>query len=83
MNHVPPIFGTSTFKELVAQSARSLKAVLARLEDDSRPIGDLHSHMHIRRSEHVPTKNQIEPYKAAFEILIAEIVANLKDGSPN
>ena len=33
------------------------------------------THMHIRKIEHVPTKNQIEPYKSAFEILIGEVIA--------
>ncbi|OBX35954.1 hypothetical protein A8U91_00290 [Halomonas elongata] len=78
MNHVPPIFDVKSFKEVVAQSGRSLKSVLGRLEDEARPIADLHTHMTIRKSEHVPTKNQIEPYKAAFELLIAEVVGKLE-----
>jgi len=78
MNHVPPIFEVKSFRELVAQSGRSLKSILGRLEDEARPIADLHTHMPIRKSEHIPTKNQIEPYKAAFELLIAEVVARLE-----
>lgn len=78
MNHVPPIFEVKSFREVVAQSGRSLKSVLGRLEDEARPIADLHTHMTIRKSEHIPTKNQIEPYKAPFEILIAEVVARLE-----
>lgn len=67
MNHVPRIFNAATFKEVVSQSGRSIKAILARLEDEARPIADLHTHMQIRKTEHIPTKNQVEPYKAAFE----------------
>lgn len=79
MNHVPPIFKAASFKEMVSQSNRSVKAIFAQLEDEARPIADLHTHMHIRTIEHVPTKNQIEPYKAAFEILISEVIAKLGD----
>lgn len=80
MNHVPPIFGAKSFKEVISQSSRSVKAVLARLDDEARPIADLHNHMHIRKAEHVPSKNQIEPCKAPFEILIAEVIARLGGG---
>ena len=80
MNHVPPVFGATSFKEVASHSNRSIKAILERLEDDARPIADLHNHMHIRKAEHVPTKNQIEPYKSAFEILIGEVVARLGGG---
>ena len=43
----------------------------------ARPIADLHSHVLMRSKEHLPTKNQIEPYKAGFEILIHEVLAKL------
>lgn len=79
MNHTPPIFGANSFREVVSQSGRSVKAILARLEDEARPIADLHTHMHIRKKEHIPSKNQIEPYKAPFEILISEVIARLGD----
>jgi len=74
MNHVPPIFGVQTFGQLVAGSGRSVKAVLSRLEDEARPIADLHTHILIRVRESLPTKHQVEPYKASFEILIHEIM---------
>jgi hypothetical protein len=75
MNHVPPVFGAQTFSQVVATSGKSMKAVLARLEDEARPVADLHTHMLIRARESIPTKHQVEPYKAAFEILIQEILA--------
>jgi hypothetical protein len=75
MNHVPPIFGAQTFAQVVASSGKSIKSVLSRLEDEARPIADLHTHMHIRQRESLPSKNQIEPYKASFEILLQEILA--------
>jgi hypothetical protein len=75
MNHVPPIFGAHTFAQVVASSGKSVKAILTRLGDEARPIGDLHTHFLIRIREPLPTKHQVEPYKASFEILIQEILA--------
>ncbi len=75
MNHIPPIFGMQSFSQVVAGSGRSVKAVLSGLEDEARPIADLHTHMLIRSKELIPTKHQVEPYKAGFEILIHEILA--------
>ena len=79
INHVPSVFGASTFSEVVSQSGRSIKAILARLNDDARPIADLHTHILMRQTEHLPTKNQLEPYKASFEILIQEVLASLSN----
>lgn len=76
INHVPPIFGASTFAEVMAQAGRSVKAILARLEE-ARPIADLHTHILMRQTEHLPTKNQLEPYKASFEILVQEVLVSL------
>jgi hypothetical protein len=75
MNHVPPLFGCRTFAEVTAQSGKSLKAVFERLEDSARPIADLHTHALIRAKELLPTKHQVEPYKASFELLIQEVIA--------
>ena len=49
--------------------------MLARLEDEARPIADLHTHMAIRSKESIPTKYQVEPYKAAFGVLMQEVLA--------
>ena len=77
INHVPSIFDVETFSAVVAQSGRSVKSVLSRLNEDARPIADLHTHVLMQRTEHLPTKNQIEPYKASFEVLIYEILSRL------
>lgn len=79
INHVPSVFGASTFSEVASQSGRSIKAILARLNDDARPIADLHTHILMRQTEHLPTKNQLEPYKASFEVLIQEVLASLSN----
>ena len=77
INHVPAVFGVETFGEVVSQSGRSIKAILGRLNEDARPIADLHTHLLMRRNEQLPTKNQLEPYKAAFEVLIQEVIVKL------
>ncbi len=75
MNHVPPIFGQPTFGAVVAQAGRSIKPMLDRLESEARPIADLHTHIHIRQRESLPTKNQVEPFKVSFELLLQEVIA--------
>ena len=77
MNHVPPVFDCGTFGEVSAQAGRSLKAVFQRLEEGSRPIADLHTHAVIRKKEMLPTKHQVEPYKAGFELLIQEVIVRV------
>jgi len=77
INHVPSVFGANTFAEVVAHSGRSMKAILARLDEEARPIADLHTHFLMRSTEPLPTKNQLEPYKASFEVLIQEILVRL------
>lgn len=79
MNHIPPIFQAEKFSQVVANSGRSIKAVLTHLEDQARPIADLHTHILIRSKEQLPSKHQIEPYKASFEILIQEIIVKLNE----
>lgn len=79
INHVPPIFGFKTFSEVVAQATKSTKSILQKLEDDARPIADLHSHMTIRKKEVLPTKQQIEPYKSSLEILLQEIICKMEE----
>lgn len=77
MNHTPPLFGHTTFTQVVAHANRSSKGILEQLHD-ARPIGDLHNHMTIRQFEPLPTKAQIEPYKPGFEIFISEVMFALK-----
>ena len=81
INHVPPVFAATTFAQVVANSGRSIGAVLSRLNDDARPIADFHTHILIRSTESLPTKNQLEPYKPATEILIQEVIAKLNEAS--
>ena len=76
MNHVPPVFGQSSFAAVAANAGRSVKPMLERLEREARPIADLHSHILIRARESLPSRHQLEPYKGSFELLLQEVMAN-------
>jgi hypothetical protein len=79
LNHVPPLFGHGTFQQVVAQSPRSVKEVLRPLEEVSRDVADLHSHSMIRHKENLPTKGQVEPFKANLEVLLHEIIVKAQE----
>lgn len=76
MNHVPPVFGHTTFAAVVANAGRSVKPMLERLEQEARPIADLHTHILLRKRESLPSRNQVEPYKGSFELLLREVMVN-------
>ncbi len=75
LDHIPPIFGFNTFKEVAAnyQSGKSLKATLKNLENSSRNISDGILHQKIRRKETLPSKNQIN-FSPDIDVLIGEII---------
>jgi|SRR6266542_343473 len=79
LNHVPPVFGHATFQQVVSQSRKSVKELLKPLEDISRDVADLHTHSLIRHKESLPTKSQVEPFKASFEVLLHEIIAKVQE----
>jgi hypothetical protein len=75
LDHVPPIFGFKTFKEVANNFATtiSIKASLKHLEDSSRTIADTHLHTPVRRKETLPTKTQVN-FSQDLDVLLAEIV---------
>jgi hypothetical protein len=73
INHVPPLFGCTTFGQVAASSPKSVKALLNQLEEGARDVGDLHTHDTVDRFSTPPTRNQLEPYKPPMEILFNEI----------
>jgi hypothetical protein len=82
MNHIPPVFGFRTFKEVVANRGRSVKSALELLDDDARIVADLHNHATMRSREPLPTLSQIGPFQASFEILLHEIIATAVNENP-
>jgi hypothetical protein len=82
LNHVPPIFGYRTFAEVTANSGKSLKENLEYLESGLRKLADLYAHQPIRSSEQYPTKGQVEPFRAHFELLLHEVLGRLTMSTP-
>jgi hypothetical protein len=80
LDHVPPIFGFNTFKEVSAnyQSGKSLKASLKNLENSSRNISDGILHQKIRRKETLPTLNQVN-FSPDIDVLLGEIIRVTKE----
>lgn len=77
LNYVPPIFGYSSFTEVVSNAAKSLKDNLEHLDSGLRKLADLYAHQPIRQKEHYLVKGQLYPYRPQFELLLQEIVVRL------
>jgi hypothetical protein len=76
LDHVPPIFGYKTFSEVAnnyAGAGKSFKETIHHLENASRKVGDAHLHMPIRRSETLPTAQQVNCGQQ-LDVLLSEIV---------
>ena len=82
LNYVPPIFGHTTFDQVLAHSRRSLKENFTHLHEGLRKIGDLYAHRTIAKSDIYPSESQIEPYKPQFEILLHEVLSKLTQDRP-
>jgi hypothetical protein len=78
LNHVPPVFGYKTFSEVTANAGKSLKENLEHLEGGLRKLADLYAHQPIRKNEQYPTKSQVEPFRAQFELLLHETLSKLQ-----
>ena len=79
IDHVPPVFGFSTFNEVTNNYAgtKSFKESMERLNSSSRKIADQHLHTPIRKSESIPTMNQVD-FSNDIDVLLAEVYRVLK-----
>ena len=79
IDHIPPIFGFKTFSEVVNNysGTKSFKESMDRLNASSRKIADQHLHTPIRKSESIPTMNQVD-FSNDIDVLLAEIYRLLK-----
>ena len=76
LDHVPPVFGCKTFSEVAnnyAGGGRSFKETMQHLENASRKVADAHLHMPIRKSETLPTAQQVNCGQQ-LDVLLSEIV---------
>lgn len=79
IDHVPPIFGFSTFSEVANNypGTKSFRESMQHLEKSCRKIADQHLHGQIRSSETIPTFTQVN-FANDLDVLLAEIVRLLK-----
>jgi hypothetical protein len=79
IDHVPPLFGCRTFNEVANNygGTKSFKESMERLNFSSRKIADQHLHTPIRKSESVPTMNQVD-FSNDIDVLLAEVYRILK-----
>jgi hypothetical protein len=76
LDHVPPVFGFKTFSEVANNytgGGRSFKETMQHLENASRKVGDAHLHIPIRKSETLPTEQQVNCGQQ-LDVLLSEIV---------
>jgi hypothetical protein len=62
LDHVPAVFGFKTFSEVAnnyAGGGKSFKETMLHMENAARKVADAHLHMPIRRSETLPTAQQV------------------------
>jgi hypothetical protein len=76
LDHVPPVFGKNTFSEVAnncSGGGRSFKETMHHLENAARKVADAHLHMPIRKSETLPTAQQVN-FAPQLDVLLSEIV---------
>lgn len=76
LDHVPPIFGKAKFSEVAnnySGGGRSFAEMMHRLENAARKVADAYLHNPIRKTESLPTPQQVN-FAAELDMLLSEIV---------
>lgn len=75
IDHIAPVLGHTTFKEVANNysGSKSFREAMQHLENSLRKVSDSYLHLPIRKSEILPTINQVE-YIAPIDLLLAEII---------
>ena len=74
LDHVPPIFGKTKFDEVASNyGGKSFKGTMQHLQNASRNVADGHLHQQIRKSESLPTAQQVNCAQP-LDVLLEEIV---------
>jgi hypothetical protein len=82
-DHVPPIFGKTSFADVAAQHAagstkgQSFKGSMKHLTDSMKHIADGLLHAHIRTKESLPSATQVD-FRQSLDVLLAEAVRLLR-----
>lgn len=78
IDHIPPLFDASDFQNAYGQNGtRSFKEHMSHLDKSLRKIADSYLHSHIRKTESLPNKTQVN-FSQDIDVLIAEIIRILK-----
>ncbi len=75
LDHIPPILDCKNFAEVSNnyKGGTSFKKQMLHMQNSFRNIADSHLHQQIRKSEVLPTFNQVN-FKADLDVLLSEIV---------
>lgn len=74
LDHVPPIFGMRKFEEVANNyGGKSFKSLMQHLQAAARSVADGHLHQQIRKSETLPTAQQVN-CSQQLDALLEEIV---------
>jgi hypothetical protein len=74
LDHVPPIFDKKNFDEVASNyGGKSFKGTMQHLQNASRNVADGHLHQQIRKSETLPTAQQVNCAQQ-LDALLEEIV---------
>ncbi len=80
LDHVPPVFRFTTFSAVAnnyAGGGKSFKETMQHLENAARKVADAHLHIPIRKSETLPTAQQVNCGQQ-LDVLLSEIVRIMK-----
>jgi len=74
LDHVPPLFGKKSFDEVASNyGGKSFKGTMQHLQNASRNVADGHLHQQIRKTESLPTAQQVNSAQQ-LDALLEEIV---------
>jgi hypothetical protein len=84
LDHVPPVFGKKNFDEVASNhGGKSFKGTMQHLQNASRNVADGHLHQQIRKTETLPTAQQVNCGQQ-LDTMLEEIVriTREKGGTP-
>jgi hypothetical protein len=75
VDHVPPLFGKKNFSEVANNYAgtKSFREAIEHLDNAAKKVADGHLHTQIRKSETLPTAQQVN-FASGLDVLLSEIV---------
>ena len=79
IDHIPPIFGESNFKEVYGHhGSKSFREHMNHLNNSMQKIADSYLHTHVRTEESLPNKTHVN-YSQGLNVLLSEIIRIIKE----